>query len=166
MSGPLERADRIVWNRVARTVTPRRRPHGKGAAKPQAKANPSRDDFSAMMRLPPLRSTARTTSGPVPLSEDKMVRRGRVAIDARIDLHGLTQVEARSALGHAVMRTAKRGGQCLLVITGKGLRLEGVLRAQLPRWLSEPDLRPHITTFAPAHARHGGTGAWYVFLRT
>lgn len=164
MSRKLDRHDRIVWNRVARTVTPRRRPHGKGAAKPEIKPGPTREDFSAMMRLPPLRSTFKSVSGPVPLSADKTVRRGRVDIDSRIDLHGLTQVEARDALAHAVMRRSKRGGGCLLVITGKGPRLEGVLRAQLPQWLSEPDLRPHITTFAPAHARHGGAGAWYVFL--
>lgn len=166
MSGRLDRADRIVWNRVARTVTPRRRPHGKGAAKPEVKSSPSRDDFAAMMRLPPLKSGAPTVSGAVPVSQDKMVRRGRVNVDRRLDLHGLTQAEARDALTHAVMRTAKRSGRCLLVITGKGPRLEGVLRSQLPRWLSEPNLRPHIASFAQAHARHGGAGAWYVFLRT
>lgn len=150
---------------MARTVTPRRRPHGKGAAKPEARPGPTRDDFSAMMRLPPLRPAAPRTSGPLGQNHDKTVRRGRVDIDARIDLHGLTQVEARRALGTALMRCAKRGGRCLLVITGKGPRLEGVLRTQLPKWLAEPDLRPQVATYAPAHARHGGTGAWYVFLR-
>ena len=63
------------------------------------------------------------------------------------------------------MRASKRGHQCVLVITGKGRGGEGVLRAQLPRWLSQPDLRPLVSRLAPAHARHGGSGAFYVFLR-
>lgn len=164
MSRDLDPSERLVWNRVARTVTPRRRPHGKGAAKPDPTA--SRDAFAAMMRLPPLRvASAPDPSGPVPRSTDKSVRKGRVEIDARIDLHGMTQAQARKALATALMRTAKRGGRCLLVITGKGPQLEGVLRTQLPIWLAGPDLRPLISSFAQAHARHGGMGAWYVFLR-
>ena len=164
MSRDLDPSDRLVWNRVARTVTPRRRPHGKGAAKPDPDV--SRDAFAAMMRLPPLRPQSTSDAeGPVPRSTDKSVRKGRVEIDGRIDLHGMTQAQARKALGTALMRTAKRGGRCLLVITGKGPQLEGVLRTQLPVWLSGPDLRPQIASFAQAHMRHGGAGAWYVFLR-
>ena len=164
MSRDLDPSERLVWNRVARTVTPRRRPHGKGAAKPDPTV--SRDAFAAMMRLPPLRQDApKTSEGPVPRSTDKVVRKGRVEIDGRIDLHGMTQAQARKALATALMRTAKRGGRGLLVITGKGPQLEGVLRTQLPIWLSAPDLRPFIASYAQAHARHGGAGAWYVFLR-
>ena len=154
--------DRLIWNRVARTVSPRRRDHGKQAAKPY----PSRDDFRDMLRVPLGASDRKAAKqGPVPQSHDKPVRRGRVDIDARIDLHGLTQIEARRELARAVMRTSKRGGRCLLVITGKGPRLEGILRSRLPGWLSDPDLRPFVTRYAPAHARHGGEGAWYIFLR-
>lgn len=165
MTRRLDSTERLVWNRVARTVAPRRRPHGKGAAKPSPAAN--REDFAAMMRLPPLKvKRAPTPSGPVPQSADKGVRKGRVEIDARIDLHGMTQVQAKKALSTALFRTAKRGDRCLLVITGKGPQLDGVLRANLPGWLAGADLRPLITTFAQAHAKHGGAGAWYVFLRT
>lgn len=160
----LDPSERLVWNRVARTVSPRRRDHGKGAAKPAPSAN--RDDFAAMMRLPPLApKPERLVTGAVPSARDKNVRKGRVTIDARIDLHGMTQEQARNALSNALFRSAKRGGRCLLVITGKGPRLEGVLRMALPGWLADRDLRPLISSFAPAHARHGGTGAWYVFLK-
>ena len=165
MRRPLDQSERVVWNRVARQVTPRRRPHGKGAAKP--KANPTRDAFEAMMRLPPLKTTAdKPASGPVPQSADRMTRRGRVNIDARLDLHGMTQVEALRSVSTALFRSAKRGERCLLVITGKGQDGEGVLRSQLPVWLASPDLRPLIATYAQAHARHGGAGAWYIFLRS
>lgn len=161
----LDSTERLVWNRVARTVAPRRRPHGKGAAKPSPSA--SREDFAAMMRLPPLKiKRIPTPTGPVPHAADKGVRKGRVEIDARIDLHGMTQVQAKKSLSTALFRSAKRGDRCLLVITGKGPQLDGVLRTNLPGWLAGPNLRPLITTFAQAHAKHGGAGAWYVFLRT
>lgn len=165
MTRRLDSTERLVWNRVARTVAPRRRPHGKGAAKPSPSA--SREDFAAMMRLPPLKiKRAPTPTGPVPHAADKGVRKGRVAIDGRIDLHGMTQVQAKKSLSTALFRSAKRGDRCLLVITGKGPQLDGVLRTNLPGWLAGADLRPLITTFAQAHAKHGGAGAWYVFLRT
>ena len=167
MTRRLDPNERIVWNRVARTVAPRRRPHGPQAAKPlPARPGETREDFGAMMRLPALKTAPREASGAVPTNTDRPVRRGRVEIDARVDLHGLTREQARAALSTALLRTAKRGGRCLLVITGKGPRLEGVLRAALPGWLGEPGLRPHVASFAPAHLRHGGSGAWYVFLRS
>lgn len=167
MTRSLDTSERLVWNRVARTVSPRRRPHGKGAARPTLAPGPTRDDFSAMMRLPPLKPQRSTPpSGPVPSATDRGVRRGKVEIDSRLDLHGMTQVQAYKVLSTSIFRAAKRGERCLLVITGKGPRLEGVLRTQLPAWLSGAELRPMIATYAPAHARHGGAGAWYVFLRS
>ncbi|WP_298918102.1 Smr/MutS family protein [uncultured Algimonas sp.] len=164
MSRRLDETERLVWNRVARTVRPRRRPHGKGAAKPEPSA--TRDDFAAMMRLPPLRMISTPApNGPVPRNADKSVRKGRVEIDRRLDLHGLTRSEARRTLSTALFRSAKRGERCLLVITGKGPDGAGVLRTSLREWLRAPDLWPLVATYAQAHARHGGSGAWYVFLR-
>ncbi|MEM7730638.1 MAG: Smr/MutS family protein [Pseudomonadota bacterium] len=165
MSRPLEPSERLVWNRVARTVRPRRRPHGKGAAKPVP--SPTRDEFAAMMRLPPLTPAAPApATGHVPRATDRITRRGRVEIDAKLDLHGLTQDQARGALSTQLLRSAKRGHRCVLVITGKGFQGEGVLRTQLPGWLSAPELRPLVARYAQAHARHGGGGAWYVFLKS
>ena len=167
MTRRLDPNERIVWNRVARTVAPRRRPHGPQAAKPlPARPGETREDFGAMMRLPALQTAKSDPTGPVPANTDRPVRRGRVEIDARVDLHGMTREQARAALATALMRTAKRSGRCLLVITGKGPRLEGVLRSSLPGWLNAPDLRPFVASLAPAHVRHGGSGAWYVFLRS
>ncbi len=164
MSRPLAPSERRVWNRVARTVAPRRRPHGKGAAKPEPTA--SREDFAAMMRLPPLRPQQPTPfAGPVPRASDKSVRKGKVEIDRRLDLHGLTQAQARKTLATTLMRATKQGEKCILVITGKGAGGEGVLRARLPDWLGEGDLRPVVARLSQAHARHGGSGAWYVFLK-
>jgi DNA-nicking Smr family endonuclease len=92
-------------------------------------------------------------------------RRGELAIDARLDLHGLTQAEAHRRLDGFVVRAAASGTRMLLVITGKGERGTGVLRDGVPRWLAEPGLRPHVLAIAHAQPKHGGGGALYVLLR-
>jgi DNA-nicking Smr family endonuclease len=98
------------------------------------------------------------------------VARGREAIDARIDLHGLTQSEAHAALLHFLRSASARGARLVLVITGKGRRGEGdrdrgVLRRQVPQWLGLNEFRPFVIGFEDAHIAHGGEGALYVRVR-
>lgn len=159
---PLKPGETKIWRHVSQTVSPRRRPKGKGSAKPL----PTREDFANMLRIP---AAEAPRSKPLPQSldvnQDKRVRRGRIEIDAKIDLHDMTQNMARSALHRAIMRASNRNKQCLLVVTGKGLRGDGVLRRNFPNWIAEPTVRPLIASYAPAHIKHGGTGAWYVFLK-
>ena len=97
-------------------------------------------------------------------------RRGEIAIEARLDLHGLTQAEAHRRLDGFVARAAAAGTRMLLVITGKGERGRdgrsgGVLRDGVPRWLAEPGLRPYVLALSHAQPKHGGGGALYVLLR-
>jgi DNA-nicking Smr family endonuclease len=98
---------------------------------------------------------------------DEKVRRGRAAIDGRIDLHGLTQSEAHDALIGFVRRSHAQGRRLLLVITGKGgmPRGEGVLRSAVPRWLHESPVRDLVLAVHQAQPQHGGGGAYYVYLR-
>ena len=99
------------------------------------------------------------------------LKRGRTVIDARIDLHGMTQAEAHRRLEAFIDASVNAGRRCVLVITGKGLTAElsgrgsGVLREAVPRWLNEPPLRPRILTFTYAQPQHGGHGALYVLLK-
>jgi DNA-nicking Smr family endonuclease len=99
------------------------------------------------------------------------VRRGKLEIAERLDLHGLTQDRARAAVVRLVVKLAGEGGGVALVVTGKGGRLAngepapGILKQRLPEWLAAGDLRPYIAGFALAHLRHGGGGAYYVFVR-
>lgn len=100
------------------------------------------------------------------------MRRGRVDLAAKLDLHGLTQIEAEAVLTVFLRRALTEGDRAVLVVTGKGMRRigdedprPGVLRQRLPEWLAGPALRPIISGYAPAHARHGGEGAYYVFLK-
>ncbi|MBB45689.1 MAG: hypothetical protein CMM43_06245 [Rhodospirillaceae bacterium] len=104
------------------------------------------------------------------------LKRGKVEIDYKLDLHGLTQSEAKQALEDTIFRAWKTRLRLILVITGKGLRqsksnglndkeARGVLRRAVPRWLKEAPLSNLILAFSPAQEIHGGTGALYVLLR-
>lgn len=102
------------------------------------------------------------------------LRRGALAIDGTLDLHGMTRAEAHQALDTFIAHAVDGGRRCLLVITGKGTRSGaddfgrprgGVLRAAVPRWLNAPSARPHILAMVPAQPRHGGDGAFYVLIK-
>jgi len=100
------------------------------------------------------------------------LRRGRLAIDARIDLHGMVQAEAHAALTGFLLRARAAGHAYVLVVTGKGgsgyaeaFAERGVLRRSVPHWLRGPDLRGIVLGFEEAARHHGGGGALYVRLR-
>ena len=102
------------------------------------------------------------------------VARGREAIDARLDLHGLTQAQAHATLSRFLHDASARGARLVLVITGKGklsgMRGDGsgergVLRRQVPQWLGLPEFRSLVIGFEDAHIAHGGEGALYVRIR-
>lgn len=90
-----------------------------------------------------------------------------MAIDRRIDLHGMTEAAAHAALDRFVRHAWQEGARVLLVITGKGSVREGggVLRRNLPRWLAAGENAPHVLRVEQAQLRHGGQGAYYVLLR-
>lgn len=103
---------------------------------------------------------------------DKM-RRGRLEPEGRLDLHGMTSERAHAALTAFILSAAAQEMRLVLVITGKGKaddsahqpRRHGILRHSLPHWLAAPPLIGLILEIAPAHQRHGGAGAFYVYLR-
>ena len=98
-------------------------------------------------------------------------RKGQLAIDCTLDLHGYTRDTAFRTLERVMAREAARGSRCLLVITGKGKRSEGgertrgVLHAALPEWLVQEPFSAHVLAFDHALAEHGGSGAYYILLR-
>jgi DNA-nicking Smr family endonuclease len=178
-----------LWTAVASTVDPLRR---KGLLKlhgtplplpaeepaPQPSKPPPRKPAPRQPFLPPYQAPP----APTPRSDKavdpsirKKLGRGRIEIDGRIDLHGMTQSEARAALYRYVHARWSRGDRTLLVITGKGAKTDddyiaamserGILRTMLPIWLSEPSLAPMVSGWSVAARGHGGEGAWYVRLR-
>jgi DNA-nicking Smr family endonuclease len=91
--------------------------------------------------------------------------RGRLPIEGRLDLHGMTQAAAVERLAEFIARAEAAGKRCVLVITGKGLASGGVLRDQVPRWLNLPPNRARVLAFDYAQQQHGGSGALYVLLK-
>ena len=100
--------------------------------------------------------------------------RGKLQPEARIDLHGLTLAEAHPELIRFILNAHSAGLRLVLVITGKGKRREdtgpipqrmGALRHQVPHWLHLPPLGPAVLQVSEAHLKHGGGGAYYVYLR-
>ena len=95
------------------------------------------------------------------------LRRGKLPIEARLDLHGYYQDVAQSELNSFISSCALSGRRTVLVITGKGSLNHGGggLRRNLPDWLNQSSCRPHILAFCAARPEHGGGGAFYVLLR-
>ena len=102
--------------------------------------------------------------------------RGLIAPDATLDLHGMTQTAAHRALAQFLRGARERGNRLIVVVTGKGnprapdaalwtQSPHGVLKEMVPRWLAEPGMSQWIARAQPAHIRHGGGGALYVYLR-
>jgi DNA-nicking Smr family endonuclease len=165
-----------LWRGIARSVKPlRKRTARKAAEVAPAVATPARAGKVAKVAKPAKAAPPLVKAPPPPRlaplarREKQQIARGRVAIDKRIDLHGLTQAEAHAALGHFLRRAQHDGARFVLVITGKGGRASaterGVLRRQVPHWLGLPELRDIVLGFEEAHVAHGGEGALYVRLR-
>lgn len=178
MSGRRDRKltheDRILWGRVARSVTPM---PGKAADHDE----PEAEDFSVLIDAPPAKpqrpkppmpSHAPARQAPPPAHGiDRPTRarlaKGRIAIEGKVDLHDLTQSEAHALLLSFLHRAHADGRRHVLVVTGKGASLgsEGVLRRAVPGWLATPPFRALVSAHEPAASRHGGSGALYVRLR-
>lgn len=102
----------------------------------------------------------------------RKMTRGKLAPDARIDLHGMTLAVAKSQLTGFIMGAHAQGHRLVLVITGKGKgdmgplpTRSGALRHEVPHWLAMAPLTGSVLQVVPAHIRHGGAGAYYVYLR-
>lgn len=104
------------------------------------------------------------------------LKRGQLPIEARLDLHGMTQDQARRSLDGFITHAYDRGLRAVLIITGKGLKPRasdagswdpepGVLKTQTPRWLNEAPNRARVLAFTAAQPRDGGSGALYVLIR-
>ncbi|MEL6061023.1 MULTISPECIES: Smr/MutS family protein [unclassified Methylobacterium] len=146
------------------------------AKKPRAKKlppkpapEPPRPATAAPYQAPPQRNAP---SAGLERTAKVGLRRGRLAIEARIDLHGMVQAEAHAALTGFLLRARAAGHAYVLVVTGKGgpgyseaFAERGVLRRSVPHWLRGGELRGIVLGFEEAARHHGGAGALYVRLR-
>ena len=176
----LSEEERALWDSVAKQTKPLRRKAR--AAKAQAVSqDPARLETAkpadTLQHLPakvlrvtrPALPPAAPPLAPLGRRERSQLSRGRKEIDARLDLHGMTQIRAHRVLFGFLQRAHSEGLTFVLVITGKGKigaeSERGVLRRQVPQWLSLPEFRSLVVGFEEAHIGHGGEGALYVRVR-
>ncbi len=187
---PLSEEDRKLWELVKKSATPLHaisyQPVSAPKSKPpEVKAPRPIKPFKmkGLKKDPPVRlDLAPDPMQPLPRAPQVLdrrthdrLRKGKAAPEARIDLHGMTAAQAHGALRGFILSSHARGLRLVLVITGKGntTRAEpgimptraGILRHALPQWLGAPDMHPLILQISSAHIRHGGGGAYYVYLK-
>lgn len=197
--GSLSDDDRALWQRVARSARRLQRASDPaadtrvgpvpdpGAPPPTRRKRTGVDEPSpvpAPSVTPPLTyDLAESVSEALARAPVKMDRnahakmiRGKLAPEARIDLHGMTLAQAHPVLTGFILNAHARGLRLVLVITGKGRtrpgddidpmpRRAGALKHEVPHWLRSGALRPIVLELREAHRSHGGTGAYYVYLR-
>lgn len=178
-----------LWQRVARTAVPM---HLRAPPRPPEQQTPDPDPMprrrvepfqigaqasrppTMLDVLPPL--PERLTHAPLRMDAKTHMRmtRGKLAPEARIDLHGMTVAEAHPRLNGFILDAYAEGIRLVLVITGKGRsghdqgpipQRQGVLKHHVPHWLTMPPIGPLVLQITEAHLRHGGSGAYYVYLR-
>ncbi|MEP3278646.1 MAG: Smr/MutS family protein [Stappiaceae bacterium] len=186
--GQFSPEDMDLWRKVTETVEPlpqhasKLKDHAKSEEKhpPEPAISKSVRPKARQQNLKTGTAMERTVKPPAtpPLAPidrktvQKMVR-GRLSIDGKIDLHGMTQNQAYDRLNTYLRGAQARGHRLVLVITGKGSGIapqlsgyeRGVLRRVVPEWLALPEFRYLIVGFEQAHLAHGGTGAFYVRIR-
>ena len=180
----LSEEETILWHRVGRTVTPLR---DRPVVSPSAPEDAAREFAAAMNteKLKPAKAPAGDIKSPVshthqppptprPSAEPRIDRpttrkiaKGRIAIDARIDLHAMTQDQAHDRLYAFLADTRSQGCRHVLVVTGKGRSLgsEGILKRMVPVWLNSPRFSGLVSGYSSASRQHGGEGAIYIRLR-
>lgn len=182
-----------LWQEVARRTVPlgpRRKPVSMTASKPDKAFDPTPElpqsvpafrlgeaasgHMSQHDVLPGI--AARIASAPVAMDRKSFQRlkRGKLTPEAKLDLHGMTLDQAHGALIGFVLRAHGAEKRLVLIVTGKGKDRDGggpipvrhgVLRHNVPHWLRLPPLSPLVLQVTEAHIRHGGGGAYYVYLR-
>lgn len=190
----LSTEDRALWEKVKQSATPLQPAQRNRTLIPAPPEQSSADKIperKANAHQPPqkqVRSAPKNTpSAPKPVIKPKIpglssldrrtvqrISRGTTDIDARIDLHGMTQRDAHGHLMRFLAGSQARGHKVVLVITGKGsrnthdgglFREVGVLRRAVPLWLQEPGFRSLVVGYEQAGKGHGGDGALYIRLR-
>ena len=173
----LSEEERALWESVAKQVKPlrkRQRAPKPPAASPVTETKVAAKPAASPRHVAPSRIVVPPKPEPPPLApigrrERSHLSRGRKEIDARLDLHGMTQTRAHRALFGFLQRAHHDGLTFVLIITGKGKigaeSERGVLRRQVPQWLGLPEFRSLVVGFEEAHIGHGGEGALYVRVR-
>lgn len=168
--------DRILWGKVARSTRalPGRMQSIEEfeasllakAEHPEDKKPPAKPPVAARDTPPEKPKKPAPQHHPLERPVKKKLAKGRLQLEARIDLHGMFQSEAHALLLSFIHRAHERGLRHVLVITGKGSSMgsDGALKRAVPMWFSKPEFRYMISSYETSAQNHGGEGALYVRL--
>ena len=169
MKRPLKPEERHIWGMVAATVHPL---PGRATPKPEQADSlpaPATADVAGRIVAPSVQSPKRPKPRPdldaIEPRRKHRIARERDPIGARLDLHGLDQDRARGVLERFLGRAWDEGFRAVLIITGKGVQGDGVLKRRTPEWLAAPHLAHMVAGISDAARHHGGEGALYVALK-
>jgi DNA-nicking Smr family endonuclease len=172
-------SDLSLWDKIKQTI----RPIHPQSEKVQDRKQVKRPVKTIEKKPVPPRTKTTISSSDLhkPILDKKVVkniRKGKIIIDARLDLHGMTQDRAEVALKNFVMRCFNQHKKCVLVITGKGTNSKadddvfsskrggvGILKSRFPDWISKPPLNSLVSGYSEAGQSHGGAGAYYLYLK-
>lgn len=171
--------DRALWDEIAKSIRPLPGRRTKIGREPEAlsiedqTAKGAEKKKRPVVAAPPIKHRDPPAPPLAPIDRKLRIKlsRGSAEIDAKLDLHGHTQAQAKSRLLRFLETAQTREHALVLVITGKGKRSddnwseEGVLKRQVPLWLSLPEFRLLVIGFEQAGIRHGGAGALYIRVR-
>jgi DNA-nicking Smr family endonuclease len=174
----LSEEDRILWRRVTDTVTPVtvRERISRADFASFLESVDNKEEISAPGAIPSPTKTSDRCQAAAPVQKARLaidrpvhdkISKGRVQLDARIDLHGMTQHQAHTMLLNFLHQAWQHHLRHVLVITGKGSSLgsDGILNRAVPEWFATPSFRPYVSGYSLAARHHGGRGALYVRLR-
>ena len=174
-----------LWNKVARQANPM---HAKPIVRPpqeifnhESVEEPAKPiprfkvgEKATAIAIRSLPDSAKPASIQMDHKSFGKLKRGKLKPESRIDLHGMTVERAHGVLTTFIQDAYARQLRLVLVITGKGKDRDdggpiptprGILKRQVPMWLSAMPLSAMVLQTAEAHLRHGGSGAYYVYLR-
>ncbi|WP_170382339.1 Smr/MutS family protein [Ruegeria atlantica] len=180
-----------LWRKVAKQAermhpeipqtvhpTPLPKPKPKKAPKPRFEAFELGQSHQPKTKLNDLKPSVTDTLRNAPVQMDSKafgrMKRGKLKPEGKLDLHGMRVDAAHPALIRFVLTAQAQGKRLVLVVTGKGKDRDepgpiptprGILRNQVPHWLTIPPLAQAVMQVTPAHVSHGGDGAYYVYLR-
>ncbi|MCM2294409.1 Smr/MutS family protein [Allorhizobium sp. BGMRC 0089] len=174
----LSAEDRILWGKVARSTKPLPGRMDDLAAFEASFAEAQEGVADLSAGLSGIKATLESTTAkagvkpasgmhhPLERPVKRKLARGRLELQARIDLHGMIQSEAHAILLDFLIHAHERGLRHVLVITGKGSSMgsDGALKRAVPMWFSKPEFRWLISSYEAAARQHGGEGALYVRL--
>jgi DNA-nicking Smr family endonuclease len=163
--------DRVLWNLVAKSTKPLKGTQTLAEEPPKPAVAEKMPGAAAVAVTAPAAAPAQPKRQQVTHSLDRptleKLSKGKLQIEGRVDLHGMTQSEAHALLLSFLQRAHAGGVRYVLVITGKGFSSggDGVLRRQVPAWLSTPPFRALVSSHDVSARQHGGEGALYIRLR-